>query len=59
LRRALAPSAFARLERGLLRSAPHPQASTDVREALARGSLPDGALPAGVLEYIRSKGIYA
>jgi len=59
LRRALGDQLFAKLERGLLRLPPAPQSSTEMRERLARGDDPGDSLPAGVLEYIRARGIYA
>jgi nicotinate-nucleotide adenylyltransferase len=59
LRRELGPELFTKLERGLLRLPPSPESSTQVREQLARGEDPGPALPPGVLEYIRARGIYA
>jgi len=58
LRSALEPQAFARLESGLVRVTPSPESSTDVRARLERGEWPVEAVPAAVLEYIRSRGVY-
>jgi len=58
LRAALGESAYARIERGLLRAPPAPESSTAVRDALACGADVGDALPRGVLEYIRARGIY-
>lgn len=54
----LAGPARARIERGLLRLAPAPGRSTDLRLALARGERAPGTLPEGVWEYIREHGLY-
>ena len=54
----LDPRAFARLKAGLLRAQPLPISSTELRDQLARGLDPGGALPRGVLEYARRRGIY-
>ena len=59
LRHELGPALFAKIERGLLRLPPAPESSTQMRERLARGEDPGDSLPPGVLEYIRSRGIYA
>jgi nicotinate-nucleotide adenylyltransferase len=53
------PRLLARLERGLLRAPPVPVSATELRAALERGEDPGNALPAGVLEYIRARGLYA
>lgn len=59
LRRELGDELFAVLERGFLRLEPVAISSTELREGLARGEVPPaGELPPGVLEYIRSRGIY-
>ncbi len=59
LRREFGEVLYMRLERGLVRAPPAPESSTEVRELLARGQDPGAALPDGVLEYIRARGIYA
>ena len=48
-----------RLERGLVRVEPVEISATELRAALARGEDPGQALPPGVLEYIRARGIYS
>lgn len=58
LRRELGPELYANIARGLVREPPAPESSTELRATLARGGEPLDALPAGVLEYIRSRGIY-
>jgi len=58
LRRELGDERFAKLERGLLRIAPAPESSTDLRARLGRGEDPGASLPPGVWEYIRTRGIY-
>lgn len=58
LRRELGETVYARLERGLVRATPSPESSSEVRALLARGVDPGAALPPGVMEYIRSRGIY-
>jgi nicotinate-nucleotide adenylyltransferase len=58
LRATLPPQAFARLESGLVRVSPSPESSTDVRARLERGEWPVAAVPAAVLEYIRSQRVY-
>ena len=50
--------AAARLARGLVRAPRVEVAASDLRAALARGEDPGAALPPGVLEYIRARGIY-
>ncbi|MEM9800851.1 MAG: nicotinate (nicotinamide) nucleotide adenylyltransferase [Planctomycetota bacterium] len=50
--------ALERLQRGFLRLPPLPQSSTEIREALARGEVPEGALSRPVLEFIVEKGLY-
>ena len=58
LRGELGEELFARLEAGVLPTDPLPISSTGVREVLARGGDPGDALPPGVLEYARRRGIY-
>jgi nicotinate-nucleotide adenylyltransferase len=58
LERELGPELYRRIERGLVRVPPAPESATDLRARLGRGEDPGSELPAGVLEYIRSKGIY-
>ncbi len=58
LRDVLGEACFARLERGLLRTEPVPFSSTDLRGRLCRGEDPGEELAAGVLEYLRERGIY-
>lgn len=58
LRATLSPQAFARLESGFVRAPASPESSTQVRARLERGEWPVEALPAAVLEYIRSQGVY-
>lgn len=62
LRGRLSEAALARLAEGFLEVPPVPWESTELRRALAAGGdLPRGlrdALPEGVLEYIRRRGIY-
>jgi nicotinate-nucleotide adenylyltransferase len=59
LARELGPELYARLERGFVRGPTAPESATELRELLARGEDPGAALPPGVLEYIRARGIYA
>ena len=50
--------ALRRLREGFLRLPPLPQSSTEIRESLARGEVPEGALDRAVLEFIVEKGLY-
>jgi len=54
----LSPAALERLEAGLVDVAPVDISSTGVRRALAAGRDPGDDLPAGVMEYVRARGIY-
>lgn len=58
LRRELGPELFARLERGLVEVEPVPVSSTAIRAELAAGRDPGAALPPGVGEYARRRGLY-
>jgi len=58
LRATLSTQACARLERGLVRAPASPESSTQVRARLERGEWPVEAVPAAVLDYIRSRGVY-
>ena len=58
LRRELGPELFARLERGLVEIEPVPVSSTAIRAELAAGRDPGAALPPGVGEYARRRGLY-
>ena len=58
LARALPPAAFARLEAGVVVAPPLRVSASELRARLARGENPGDTLPAGVLEYIRSRAIY-
>jgi len=59
LRATLGEEVAQRLERGLVRAEPVAVSATQLRAALVRGEDPGAALPQGVLEYIRARGIYA
>ena len=50
--------ALERIEAGFLELPPLPQSSTAIREALARGEMPEGALAPEVEDFIRAKGLY-
>ncbi|MEO6710224.1 MAG: nicotinate-nucleotide adenylyltransferase [Planctomycetota bacterium] len=58
LGRELPQTQAARLERALIACEPLEISSTEIRESLARGRVPSESLPAGVAEYIVSRGIY-
>jgi nicotinate-nucleotide adenylyltransferase len=58
LRRELGPELFGRLERGLVEVEPVPVSSTAIRAELACGRDPGAALPPGVGEYARRRGLY-
>ncbi len=59
IRAELGEAVAARLAKGLIWAPPVPISATALRSALARGEDPGDALPPGVLEYIRERGIYA
>ncbi len=54
----LSPKALERISRGFMRLPPLPHSSTAIRESLAQGIVPDGALNDEVLEYIQEHGLY-
>jgi len=58
LGRELPPAQAARMERALIACEPLEISSTEIRESLARDRVPSESLPAGVAEYIASRGIY-
>lgn len=58
LRGRMSMDALERIEAGFLELPPLPQSSTVIREALARGEMPDGALAPEVEDFIRGKGLY-
>jgi nicotinate-nucleotide adenylyltransferase len=51
-------TAYARLRDGVVRAEPVVAAATELRSALGRGEDPGAALPPGVLEYVRARGLY-
>lgn len=59
LRGRLPEKLLERLAAGFLDLPPVRVSSTELREALARGEDPGAELPRGVLEYVRSHGVYA
>lgn len=54
----LSTETLERIEAGFLELPPLPQSSTAIREALARGEMPEGALSSEVQDFIRAKGLY-
>jgi nicotinate-nucleotide adenylyltransferase len=47
-----------KLQRGLIKVAPHPASSTSLRGQLARGEDPGADLPPGCLDIVRARGLY-
>ena len=54
----LSEEALARVRRGFLEVPPNPHSATEIRAALARGEVPEGALEHEVLEFIAANGLY-
>lgn len=54
----LSDRALERVRRGFLEVPPNPHSATEIRAALARGEVPEGALEYEVLELIAEHGLY-
>lgn len=54
----MSEEAIERIEAGFLELPPLPQSSTSIRESLARGIVPEGAMDPAVVDFVRAQGLY-